>query len=146
MTTIAFKDGVLAGEELCTREGVRVGWRKKVRRIKGGRVAMTGYLPEALAIVGWLDSGREGPFPQGASEAGAVIWVPDEGPPKLIEAGYESDLPYAPPGANFHAWGTGAPFALGAMANGASAIEAVRIAKRFDTKSDGRVTGLGPPE
>lgn len=141
MTTIAFKDGVLAGEEACNREGVRVGYRRKVRRIAGGRVAMTGYLPEALAIVGWLASGREGPFPQGASEAGAVIWVPDEGPPKLIEAGYESDLPAAP----FHAWGTGAPFALGAMAAGATAAEAVRIGKRFDTRSDGRVTALGLP-
>ena len=42
----------------------------------------------------------------------------------------------------YHAFGSGEEIALGAMAAGATAAEAVQIAIQFDTSSDGDVTQL----
>lgn len=144
MTVIALKDGILAGDRACNRNGVRTGYRAKVRRVDGGRVAMTGYLPACLSIVEWIEGGRVNDAPKGVAgdEWGAVIFVPDEGDPTLIEQGLESPLPDAP----FHAWGMGREIALGVMWQGGTAEEAVLAAIELEIHCDGGPDVLGPEE
>lgn len=138
MTAIAFRDGILAAERACNNEGARVGYREKVRRIKGARIAMTGELSVCLAILCWIELGRGPDMP--ADEGGTIIFIPDEGEATLIENGHESPLPAAP----YHAWGAGRDFALGAMHHGASAGEAVAAAIAHCNSCGGDVDELGP--
>lgn len=141
MTTIALRDGILAADRACNRDGVRVGYRDKVRRIDGGRVAMMGYIPGCLAIIEWLDAGgKVDPPCIGDDEIATVIFVPDEGEPTLIELGAQSPLPEA----KYHAWGDGREIALGAMWAGASAKQAVEAAISHSLTTDGGPTVLKP--
>jgi hypothetical protein len=133
MTTIAFRDGLLAVDSLLVSRGTIRGYQAKGRRIDGGRVAWTGDIGGAAAIVGWIEAGRSGPAPD--PEGCSVVWLPDDGPHTLITDGFES----VNPDAEFHSWGAGDDLAKGAMAMGATAARAVRVAIDLSTHSGGDV-------
>lgn len=134
MTTVAYRDGIIASDSLITSGGARAGLTaRKIRKIGGALVAGCGFIGELERFVSWVAGGMKGDDPLRGGETTALLIAP--GQPLLMFAGagpwaVESD---------FIAMGSGEDFAFGAMAHGASAVEAVEIAIRFDVYSGGPV-------
>ena len=131
MTTIAYRDGVLAADSLVTLGSTKVhGSYQKIRRIGQYLVGTAGSVACCQAFVDWLKSNDDShPPPKG--EYGALI-VDPRGRVREIENG--SVLP-VPRGAKFFAIGSGSPYALAAMYAGATAVDAVKIAAKIDTST-----------
>jgi 20S proteasome alpha/beta subunit len=139
MTTVAWKDGILAADSRGTLAGWTVpGAERKLFRLKDGSVAaITGPLANGMQILRWIVGERTSKQPDGDAR---VIIVDAEGRIAVYEDGgfyYEEGLPFA-------AWGSGMPAALGAMHAGADAPEAVRIAGLVDPATGGAVCFIRP--
>lgn len=145
MTTIAYKDGVLACDSAWNVDGSTViTWATKITRLPSGALyagAGDSDDRELVALLSdlWLSAGT---VPARAALAdlkgdySALLVFPSEaeGGVWLIEKGDE-DSGAMRVVAPFAAIGAGRDIALGAMAAGASAEEAVRIACRFNTQT-----------
>ena len=130
MTTIVYRDGVLAADTLETDLGcVRVAKAKKIGRYAYMRWALIGSACQSHRLLGWLINGANGDMPP--SDDCSVIAIFDSGEAKLYSNGGWQPLGDAP----YYAWGSGAAFALGAMHMGASAEEAIEVAVKFDVFS-----------
>lgn len=130
MTTVAYRDGVVACDTGVTNSGVFVGACAKAGRIGDLLWGTCGNTAPCKAFRDWLVSGAPGEcpaFPPGAKAEGFVVvdgrivTFYDIGPDVIT--------------ADFYAIGSGATIALGAMAHGASAERAVEIACQLDTSS-----------
>lgn len=130
MTTIAYKDGVMAADTQATGDHhSRV--RKIERMADGTLVGACGAWRACHAAIEWLRCGQEGKPPK---MAGAwLLVVPPNG--KVYYA--EETWPPFPTTSKLGAIGSGAPLAMGAMEAGASALEAVRIAAKHDGNTSG---------
>lgn len=139
MTIIAYRGGMIAADTLVTVGDFIAGHYPKLHRVPEGIAAITGDFAEGLAIVEWLRLGRKGDSPASTDKPGArVILVPRRGAIRELAYGLEAQTVRAP----FHAWGAGAPIALGAMERDATAEEAVRAAIKWCTTCGGRVQVL----
>lgn len=131
MTTIAYRDGVLAADSLVTLGNTKVhGCYQKIQRIDGYLVGSAGSVAACQAFIDWVKYAEDDQAPP-KGEYNAII-VNHKGKLREIEGGHF--LP-SPRGAKFTAIGSGAPFALAAMYAGASATEAVKIAAKIDTST-----------
>jgi ATP-dependent protease HslVU (ClpYQ) peptidase subunit len=141
MTTIAYKDGILATDSRVTRGDMIVqGSAQKLwRGDDGSLIAISGQMTEASELLRWLirPSGERPPI----SEKITVIVVR---PSRSVEIWEENGM-YTP-SMRFGAWGSGAPTALGAMHAGASAQEAVEIASKIDVWTGGDVQSMAIAE
>lgn len=140
MTIIAWRDGVVAGDGLATSDEVITSRKaQKIRRMADGRIAaMMGAAVGAQEILRWIEAGEEGEQPKFEGEKSAtVVVVGPEGLTCYDEYGKEiiSEAPY-------RAFGHGRDLALGAMAAGASAEEAVRAACEHSVFCGGEITVL----
>lgn len=135
MTTIAYRDGVMASDSQLTRgHSHRDGSSQKVFRLGSGLlVGIAGRWPEAQRFVDWLRQGAEGwPSPMGGEQgAEAIVIMPDD--LVLMVTGHGMERFRAP----YVTLGTGSDYASGAMAHGASAEEAVRAALAHESFSSG---------
>lgn len=132
MTTIAYRDGILAADRLFTAGDIRSGLGSKIGRDGGYRWGMVGDRPGAISLFAWFKGGK--PTKQPEREAGgSLIIIYDHGEGEVYSQGTSWPLAEA----EFHAWGSGADIARGAMAMGASAEEAVQAAARFDVYTQG---------
>lgn len=129
MTTVCYRDGILAGDSLVTVGGATKvhGEYRKVRRIGDHLVGTSGGVADCERFVNWLMSGEDTEPPKG--EYAALVVTP-RGRVREVEGGLP--LP-SPRKAKFFAIGSGAPFALAAMYAGADAVTAVKIAAKIDT-------------
>ena len=138
MTTIAVKNGVMAADSLVSYGNSTCGYAEKIRRTKGGiLIAWAGPLHMQLSAFDWFEGGAEyEDAPPDLRDAGSgelVALLPD----KRFMAFYcARPLAFSAP---FYAIGSGSEYAIGAMATGASAAEAVHIASRFDHGTGGEV-------
>ena len=140
MTTIAYRDGVLAADTQVSRCGNDSGRTVKVRRIGRLLVGACGTTSLTQRFIGWIAGGMKGPAPAlriDDSHACVVAVMPDGA---LVE--WNGDHPPDIIRAPFAAWGSGADIALGAMAFGASAEEAVKAAASIDHATGGDITAL----
>lgn len=138
MTTICFKDGVLATDSGMQDSGLRVGRCQKAYPMKDGSIVTAcGESQKAEAFRAWIEAGGDPEKAPKLDEGfngvhllpdGTAVWY--DGDP----IGYS----YEPEG-GFWALGSGFKVAVGAMAAGASAEEACAIACRFDAGSSGPV-------
>lgn len=109
----------------------------KVRIVKKGLVGAAGAWSDVLRFWDLLD-GK--PLKEGALHDNSEL--------EAIELHRDGIFLYEPSGARYHikdgfyAVGSGGPYALGAMAMGASPEEAVAIAARFDPGTGGEVEVL----
>lgn len=141
MTTIAYRDGIIAADSGVTSGSSHVGYATKIGRgggqYKGWVAGVSGNLDWSRAF---LDSFEKGDLlPQAKGDEGGTLLI---SPRRQMFLWYGVYTPYrirAP----FYAIGSGCNEARGAMAAGASAIEAVRIAKRLDEGTFGPVKSLG---
>lgn len=126
MTAIAYRDGVMAADTAEWRGDVIAGHLQKIVRFSDGTLfAAEGDSEYVEGYIKWRMSGGDEPpraddaddfFGIAVDCAGVVSWVPRSY--KMIRAG---EAPY-------YAGGAAADFLYGAMAAGASAEEAVRLA------------------
>lgn len=110
--------------------GIKWRFRKLYRLPDGGIFGGAGSVQEVLAVVGWL---RGGDKPADLQNFEGIL-VTKEG---ICALGMR--LMREPIVERCYAAGSGAHFAIAAMACGRSALEAVRIAARFDPGTGGRV-------
>lgn len=144
MTTIAFDGRYLAADSLCTTNETRFSFVKKINCINDKVVASCGGETAAALFLRLLKELDKDDFILDLSVADKekafnAILITQE---KNIL--YYCDFSGQPINVNLYeglfANGTGREFALGAMAAGKSAKEAVEIAIKFDINSGGDVT------
>lgn len=148
MTTIAFRDGILAADSRAVWADSVIGRcmklyrvRSKVDPVKGDAiVGIAGVTSAAMLFIDWLEVGGEPRLhDRGVSDSldfecllvhKSGLWCSD----RLCRLERVDD--------DFMAIGSGRMAALGAMHAGKGAIDAVRIATRIDPNSGGRVVSM----
>jgi hypothetical protein len=136
MTTICYKDGILAADTLIIAGESMSGTGIKILRINGDRYGVSGNFADVARLRAW---NCNTPISEANISAKSnVLWVDKKG--LLLEIERDTILP--PIEAPYHAYGSGADYALGAMAMGASAAEAVIVAAKFDPFTNTDVTVL----
>lgn len=136
MTTVAWRAGVLAADTQLTTDGLRSRGQKLFRLPDGRAAAFAGDVSPARRFLDSLTSDK--PFRLGKKESFTVVVMTQDG--KLYES--ENGGPLIRVEDRFYATGSGMEIALGALACGKSAAEAVKIAAKFDTRTGGRVVTL----
>lgn len=137
MTTLAFKDGVLAADGKATRGDLVVELdAKKVRRLRDGSiVGITGNPAPAMLFVEWLNDG--GNMPSLGANC-CVVHLRADGSLRVYEDGgwQDEDTRRA------HSWGSGWQIAATAMKCGKTARQAVQMATKMDVWSGGEIIAL----
>jgi ATP-dependent HslUV protease subunit HslV len=131
MTTIAYRDGVMAADSACFNEGLYEGEVDKIWPLSDvGLLGCCGEYGAILKVVEWLKAGGEPKLKPRLSRESefAGLLVKREGEVMHYQIGLRPLCIMA----EFHAIGSGRQIAIGAMAAGASAEEAVQIACRYD--------------
>lgn len=131
MTTIAWKDGVLAADRKMTYNGA--GYKgTKLFRTKTHALAFSGDAGYGIKFVEWFRGDRTDPCPMD-EHADVNVLVMD------LETGrcaqWEEPGVPIPIEDKFCAIGSGHDLAIGAMSFGATAIEAVECASEWDNNS-----------
>jgi ATP-dependent protease HslVU (ClpYQ) peptidase subunit len=131
VTTICYRDGILAADSLITMGDTKVhGHMRKISRVHGFMIGLSGGAADCSEFLMWCKAGGDNtdhPPPKGTYSA---LVVDEKG--KVLEIENGKYLPKFSK-AKFHAIGSGGPYALAAMYAGASATEAVKIAAKIDT-------------
>jgi len=152
MTTIAYRDGVMAGDSSFTFNDVVDTLSRKVHRLKSGALLGQAGDNDGRHLVALLDGARTAKqLPSRADllglranfvgllvlPRGAVFKINGalKPPEHWSEKDDGQDVGIWPIEAPFAAIGSGTDLALGALAHGASALQAVKIACRFDIHS-----------
>lgn len=138
MTTIAYRDGVLAGDGRVTQSDMVVSSdTRKVHRLKDGRLfGWAGTAAQAEELLVALRKGKETPV---LASLQALLISLDSGGGSSPTVSYYEDGVWRVEREKFYALGSGSAFALGAMDHGATAAEAVKIASKRDVSSGGKV-------
>jgi hypothetical protein len=142
LTTIAYRDGVLAGDRRATDDGTIMPgrFRKVYKNKQGWLYGACGDSGPCEHLNRFMHSCPEGlPFDARwpAGKYSALVVSPD-GHLFIVEKGFIEQL-YDQ---EFYAMGSGTTPALGAMYMGADAIQAVKIAIEIDSKSGGGVDAV----
>lgn len=136
MTVVAFDGKIMAADSML-RMGAMIASVKKVHRVGDRLVGWCGTAHHAMLLVDWLLLGAvPGAFPKQpeGDDAPQLMIASREGISILDTVPMELKISQT-------AWaiGGGAEFALGAMARGATAVEAVEIAIRLSALCAGPV-------
>lgn len=137
MTTIAYRDGVLAADTLSTSNGLVDDYGPKIWRLGRLLVGAAGSRALCLKFRGWVASGMGGEGPFDGKDEGNGLVIPPEGP--LVCWSYLGCWPVNAP---FYALGSGYQIAMGAMQMGATAEQAIQAAAAHDTMTGGEITVL----
>lgn len=137
MTTIAFKDNVLASDSLVTSGGQRDGTSQKIWRHKGLLMGGAGCTALCHRFCEWVRTGMKGRCPiEGHNNANGFVIRPDG-----LMVIWGSQGPWIN-NTRVVAFGSGSDLAMGAMLAGASAQDAVAHAITLDVNSGGPVRSL----
>lgn len=141
MTTIAYRDGVLAADTRGTSGDTIINRVIKIAKVGKVLAGTCGTSSLAREFRAWLGAGAKGeppanPHPANAEWSYWALVVTPDRVWQFQESGVVEVLtPYT-------AMGSGRDFALGAMAHGATAEQAVRAAIAHDSASGGEITVL----
>lgn len=147
MTTIAYRGGILAADKQAWLGRGETGHttKTKIRRLKDGSLigVSSAIVGAGDVLMDWIDAGgdyadrpvvemrdlvNDFAILQALPSGTMKVWL-DSFQPTVITA-------------EFHAIGSGSSYALGAMARGAFAVEAVGIACQYDNFSGGGIDAL----
>ena len=139
MTTIAYRSGIFAADSLIAYATITNGQREKITRCGDYLVALAGAAFLRPILEEWVSEGcdpEEVPslLLDNMDKFGALI-IDRDGMAHEFDNGF-----LTPIHADYTAIGSGALIAMGAMAHGASAEEAVMAACRHDKATGGPVT------
>lgn len=145
MTTIVYKDGVLAFDSLITAGNTRVGYITKGKRIGDYLVAGAGDPHFVAEFMDWVRHGFDAQHKPEVTEIDSEIFcVHKDNLTQVIR--YDEDIfpiVYAEIVENGgYATGSGAQYALGAMAIGASARVGLWVAKAYDCYTGGELQSI----
>lgn len=147
MTTIVYRDGVLAADRLVTQGEISVGQIRKISEVNApeggcllGWVSTCGWVSDTMDAAKWLSIWPDlGDAPKRLYEGEATgffmlksgdLWViGGGGPPFQMKA-------------DFYAKGSGWEVAFGALAMGADAVKAVEVAALYDHGTGGGVDNV----
>lgn len=142
MTTIAYRDGVLAADTLVSMNGTVVSHMAKIFRVNDWLIGGSGSAGVSFPIARWVEqSGGDArvPIEWGDVKDSSGLLISPLGAVFHADTGSNAvmlmDAPY-------HAIGSGTDIALSAMACSRKAVEAVKIAIKLDLYSGGNVTWL----
>lgn len=148
MTTVAYRDGVLAADTLISYGSFSNGNINKINVVAipeemgmGSKVmvAMTGVCWAIQPMVAWIEGGAsQDDIPHcllAHCTEFMCLMITEEGTVYEFNNGYFLEC-----GVEYHAIGSGAMFALGAMAAGIDAPESVEAAMKHDKATGGSVT------
>jgi ATP-dependent HslUV protease subunit HslV len=137
MTVIAYRDGLLAADSLATAGHVITGRIQKIWRFDDGRLlGGAGGAGDMRSFVAWALGGCAGHWECQDKENGfSALVVRAEGEVVIYDAEGRDCLVEA----EFIARGAGAELAIGAMAMGARADQAVEVACRYSVWCEGPV-------
>jgi ATP-dependent HslUV protease subunit HslV len=137
MTTIVYRDGVMAADtRMIQRTAIIGNITKIVRRNDGALCGGAGDAAWVVAFHDWFLAGEQGDPPAVPDSCKGLVAVKRR-PVELFEqsGAFKFKAPYV-------AIGSGMEFALGAMHMGASAPAAVRTAMKFDPGTGGKLMVL----
>lgn len=146
MTTIAYRDGIMASDSRCTTdEYMHLTECQKIFRMSSGALLGTAGDDDARSLLALLDGVGHGSGLPSRKDLGetetdflGLLALPD-GTLWRIEIEHVNDSHWTGAvselSSEFAAVGSGAAFAYGAMGHGATAAEAVAVACRFDVFS-----------
>lgn len=151
MTTVAYRNGVMACDSCWSHQSAVDTLQKKVIRLKSGALLGQAGDNDAREIINILNKiGNEKLLPLRTElhrirceffgllvmSSGKMFKIATtHQAPETWTDEFEDDLGIWPVRGKFAAIGSGSDFAIGAMAHGASAKQAVRIACRYDLYS-----------
>ena len=136
VTTIAFKDGVMAGDTQITSDTLIYRAQKIYKLPDGGLVGGCGPWSKAYKAIAWMLDGEKGESPK-FEDAMIVIAKPDG---SLWMA--DDDFPAYPLLDKYIAVGCGAQAAMLAMNDGATAVEAIQKVCKLDSHTSAPVQYL----
>lgn len=140
MTTVCTDGKTMAADRLITGHGIKHGQFRKIAKLKDGTiVGMAGHPFVMDTLVAWLESDQSEPFDSKGDFECMILYT--NGTVKCMDGdgrAYECGSPQA--------IGSGAPVAYGAMAAGATPIEAVQIAAKYDIRTGAGVDWFTLPE
>lgn len=149
MTTICYRDGQLAADTRAYSGGSRpIGHKQKIGMVQlsGGEILAFGIstahpgLSEELRA--WLGNEKSPDYDPGPGREFEMLEVRDDGTVFY----YQSSLtPSGPLEADYFAIGSGAEYALGALAHGATAQEAVEAASQHDVWTKAPIQFINVP-
>lgn len=142
MTTIAWRGDDIAGDTQSCEGWTRTGNGSKILRIGDVLAAGSGGSALCQRFRDWLVGGARGLPDLGNPEKDAYNAVGIVGLPGGVFVRFDAGLPPTWSTAAFYAIGSGREVAMGAMAAGATAAEAVRCAISLDIGSGGEVQVL----
>jgi hypothetical protein len=135
MTAIAYRDGILAADTARWHGDVKVSDDRKIFRLPDGSLfAGSGAVDIIKAYVAWKSGQGDKPEPAEKEEDFGGILVTKDGV-KIVGGAYREYMQEA----DFYAEGSPVEFLYGAMAAGASAEEAIRLAIRHCKDAGGNV-------
>lgn len=139
MTTIAYRDGVLAADTLVTSGDIRCGSEVKIRALGPLLYGSCGSCGLTDKVEAWMRGGMKGDrpplrVPDGSATGAVFVFMPDH---TVLWMHEDGDTVIRAP---YWAAGSGEMYALGAMALGATAPEAVKAAIVHDVGSGGPIT------
>lgn len=148
MTTIAFKDGILAADRCTTMTGGAVDCirfpnsaRKifDIEDVKGVTHFVTGAgnPDHIMSLADWVQAGAVGKHPA-FEETTGFVFTPGRGV-RIFSDSSRGDWIEV----EMFALGSGDAYAIGAMAAGASAVDAIKIAAQFDSDTSEFVDVVG---
>lgn len=141
MTTVAWDGKTLAADSQATMGSLRCTVVKIARSRTGFLAAGAGEINSIVPWLRWVERGlKPDEQPDSLHDKSHVIIVDPKGRAYTFE-GSTTRLPLR---AKFWALGSGMELALGAMAMGADARTAVKVAAKFDVYTGGRIVVLTP--
>lgn len=139
MTTIAYKNGILAADSQETHGEMPVFSRKLYRHANGWIATAGDSIPSLAMVAWWQDGHKESDRPDYPDDASFICMIWESGGLYVIDRDCIA-LRILLEDPAYFAIGTGADLAMGAMAAGATAERAVSIACKLDINTGLPVT------
>jgi hypothetical protein len=140
MTVIAYKDGVMAADSLASADGQRKGLYEKIAKNSRGELAgVAGYCSEAQRFLTVFCFGSHKDlmaFKFEEKQVEAIVVLPEDARILCFDS---SGKHLYNPFDSFEATGSAQALAIGAMAMGASAIEAAEVGIKYAVSCGGPV-------
>jgi|TARA_R100001530_G_C4196269_1_gene123520 ATP-dependent protease HslVU (ClpYQ) peptidase subunit len=142
MTTIAYRDGIIASDSQETYGDGRIGYCKKLYRLKDVILATSGDSYTGLIFVDWYERGaRLEDAPDlshvQSDEDFECLVIEDLDNIYTINRFFQKYPIEMPDG--FCAIGWGSPYAIASMEMGADARKAVQVASKYDCYTGGKI-------
>lgn len=134
MTTIVFRDGVLAADTAVFDRGCYCGQTEKIFKSPNGSLfGAAGAIGDLIRFKEWMLAGEpEADRPQFKDEDSEAVVIRPDGTVHWFGTRDHAQINSAD---NYYAIGSGFLIAMGAMAHGATAEEAINIAADLDSRT-----------